>query len=73
MKTKEAIKTILYPYNKSFGYYAEAREEREAIEFVSVNNKAKGGEWVLHTQEQYDILSPTSRPSPSTISRNQKP
>jgi hypothetical protein len=47
-------KTIHYPYNETFLYYAEPRAGKRALEFVDRKNKEKGGTWVLHTKAQYD-------------------
>ena len=47
-------KTIYYPYNESFGFYGPPRAGKRAQQFIDHKNQFKGGNWVLHTKEQYD-------------------
>jgi hypothetical protein len=49
----EGDRTVYYPYNKTFKYYAEPRAGKRARAFIDESNKLKGGEWELHTSEQY--------------------
>ena len=50
--SKENIE-VYYPYNETFKYYGEPRAGRIAKEFIEKQNKLKGGQWILHTSEQY--------------------
>ena len=50
--SKENIE-VYYPYNETFKYYGEPRAGRRAQEFIEKQNKLKGGQWILHTSEQY--------------------
>jgi hypothetical protein len=46
---------VFWPYNKSFNVYHDVPlAGKRATKFIEEKNKEKGGNWELHTPEQYE-------------------
>ena len=55
MGSSPTLATMYYPYNKSFDIYGPPRASlQRAEDYCKEQNQYKGGEWIIHSKQQYD-------------------